>query len=1061
MTVATFVDQFIDISNGAQPPALVTARLGGGRYDQVTSNPAPPHLQALAGRFNPSKSRSTGVFDQPLIGLETVPPSGQDLGVNFDSYHYLAMIIYLLSNGHLLEYADQPLFLDQEKDLADVLDITFRLVSIGVLLALLQSRLPSVKAMWEKLVYAAGTLGRKDAFRFLILVGMDQNWLEEQSRGHEHLYHAILNDCQDLIDTLLERGCRADSSVERLPGETAITVALRKENLECAKRLIQSCNVNLEIPCGLGQILSSTAFGIFIEGFDETKVIHHQCLDVFLGRGADVDLKMGEGLFPLLQSEDGLPEDRYGIGWRGWYVEDPFVTSWRPSILDFVFYFRHRLFQKLAPFSKTLEEFSRAGALCALRQGVHSLREYLARDWTFDRSLKRTTGEDLSSASASEWKSRTLEIIFVEQFLLSTCERDRVICWKTVQGLMEVGVDVARSSKDEKLASEMLLTTARFIKSGEGADEEHGMQILQWLLDRGFRVEALALSAAVEDHGVAILECLAAHCFDLRKHGVMALAKAASRNNFDATKLLLDGGVDPNSTFLRELWGEISAFAAAFSSSNFEMMKYMIERGARPTSWKPNCRSLNTLPQILRARGPSHEIFIKVQYIVEELVVITDPSYPSAQLLEACFKAFDEDVEQRRELFELLLSKGARLTPGSPLAAWIAAGGGHHLVQEMLEQGADLDAHSNWESYERNPPPGACCRTPLQAAAGRGDYALVRMLLDRGADVNRPARGSHGMTALHAICAWDPVRPEERIQKDKIIKMLLEEGADVNAANIGGQTALIKVAMLGDLPTAFILMKHGARVNMATTMPCDQTALDMAAYFGRLDMVDFLLNAGARSGSARTGGESYDGAIKTARTRGHFAVAELICKHSADRERDWAVEQNPTGYAMPPACVPPWPVSEGDSRTAHAAQTIGRLTPSIDNGDSVSMMEHNSVSYTPGNGLVESISAGSKAKGKGTARPETTGGSWAHVIEEIDDEQPLADYKCGGYGGEKGDGAADQHDGTWNALLGQKGDMGQPSGEFGDEDQQQDSRALVSSDMRTDVFMGFSRSPIL
>ncbi|KAJ0108109.1 hypothetical protein J7T55_007228 [Diaporthe amygdali] len=666
--------------------------------------------------------------------------------------------------------------------------------------------------------------------------------------------------------------------------------ALQNGNLDCANNSIHHCDVNREIPWDFGPRLCSATFGIFIENFDGTKPIHRRCLDVFLGRGADVDLKLQEGFLPLLQLEAGISADHYGRGWQGWYVEDPFVRNWRPSILDFVFYFNNELFQDLAERSKRSEEFNRAAALSALRQGINSLQEYMTRDWNFDGCWRGVIG-DLSSADVSEWKNRCLEILLAEQFVLSTCEIDRNICWETVQRLMELGVDVTRCSKDEKLASEMLLATARLITSEQGSGEKHGLQILRWLLDRGFRVEALALSAAVQDHGVAILECLAAHCFDLRKYGVIALAKAASKNNFNATKLLLDGGVDLNSTFVREHWGEISVFAAAFRSSTFEMTN-------------------------------------KVEFIVEEMVSISDPSYPSAQLLEACLS--------------------------------------------------------------RN------------------------------------------------------LGPEERVQKDKIIKLLLEQGADVNAANIQGTTALISAAALGDLSTAFILLKHGARVNMVSSQQLgDQTALDLAAHLGRLDMVEFLLNANAQSASARPGGEKYDGAVQTARHRGHFVIAELICKHAAD------------------PCAQSLPTPEGDSRTANPVQTYGRLIPSEVHEGIASSKEDNAVSYNSDDGLFDSTIAGTKRKRQTMSGPETPGVSWTRVIEEVEDEEQPVHFRRKSSSGGKGDRTAHQHNNTWEASSGQAVELDESSGQNWIEDEKHDCGPKVSKGLAVDVFMGFSGSQTL
>jgi ankyrin repeat protein len=51
-------------------------------------------------------------------------------------------------------------------------------------------------------------------------------------------------------------------------------------------------------------------------------------------------------------------------------------------------------------------------------------------------------------------------------------------------------------------------------------------------------------------------------------------------------------------------------------------------------------------------------------------------------------------------------------------------------------------------------------------------------------------------------------------------------------------------------------------------------ALDGAAEHGRLDMVQLLLNFGAKS--EVSGDTGFDNAIKLARKNGHFAVGKLL-----------------------------------------------------------------------------------------------------------------------------------------------------------------------------------------
>jgi ankyrin repeat protein len=95
-------------------------------------------------------------------------------------------------------------------------------------------------------------------------------------------------------------------------------------------------------------------------------------------------------------------------------------------------------------------------------------------------------------------------------------------------------------------------------------------------------------------------------------------------------------------------------------------------------------------------------------------------------------------------------------------------------VQLMLAKGADVDGKlSNSNS------------TPLIVAAGKGCVAVIRVLLEKGANVNW--RNIAGATALH--CA--SINGHETI-----VRMLVEKGANPGLKNTTGQTAA-ELARLG------------------------------------------------------------------------------------------------------------------------------------------------------------------------------------------------------------------------------------------------------------------------
>lgn len=164
----------------------------------------------------------------------------------------------------------------------------------------------------------------------------------------------------------------------------------------------------------------------------------------------------------------------------------------------------------------------------------------------------------------------------------------------------------------------------------------------------------------------------------------------------------------------------------------------------------------------------------------------------------------------------------------------------------------------------------------------------MELLLEEGADVNAPAKGSDGATALQAVCARFLTFDVMDENKLKIIELLLARGADVNAAPARkmGLTALQATARTGDLAVAKVLLLNNPMADV-NAPPCQDgglgTALDIAARFGRLDMAKLLLSYNALSG--RHGETGYDGAISIAEEIGYLAVADLIRGHAKDDQR--------------------------------------------------------------------------------------------------------------------------------------------------------------------------------
>ncbi|CAG9977270.1 unnamed protein product [Clonostachys byssicola] len=183
----------------------------------------------------------------------------------------------------------------------------------------------------------------------------------------------------------------------------------------------------------------------------------------------------------------------------------------------------------------------------------------------------------------------------------------------------------------------------------------------------------------------------------------------------------------------------------------------------------------------------------------------------------------------------------------------------YDIICQLLEAGADPDAASSPKSRKRT------ADTALLRAIGKKDVRLVRMLLDRGADIQRPARNVLKRTPLQQSCEQGYFQ---------MIKFLLDNGADLNApaALNGGATALQLAAIQGNADIVLFLLSKGAKIHDPPAVINGRTALEGAAEHGRVSVLSILLAQGA-SGYRL---EDIDQASRYAEEQGHEGCAHTL-----------------------------------------------------------------------------------------------------------------------------------------------------------------------------------------
>lgn len=184
-----------------------------------------------------------------------------------------------------------------------------------------------------------------------------------------------------------------------------------------------------------------------------------------------------------------------------------------------------------------------------------------------------------------------------------------------------------------------------------------------------------------------------------------------------------------------------------------------------------------------------------------------------------------------------------------------ACSSGHYELAKQL-----LAARANVEDR------GLKDTTPLMEACSAGHLKIVELLIEHNAEVN--AQTSQGNTPLMYACAGG---------HEDVVKLLLKNGANVEDHNENGHTPLMEAASAGHVNVASILVEHGASINTHSN-EFKESALTLACYKGHLEMVRFLLEAGADQ-EHKT--DEMHTALMEASMDGHVEVARLLLDSGA------------------------------------------------------------------------------------------------------------------------------------------------------------------------------------
>lgn len=129
-------------------------------------------------------------------------------------------------------------------------------------------------------------------------------------------------------------------------------------------------------------------------------------------------------------------------------------------------------------------------------------------------------------------------------------------------------------------------------------------------------------------------------------------------------------------------------------------------------------------------------------------------------------------------------------------------------------------------------------RYPIIEASSRNDEAIVKLLLDHGAEPN--VKDDEGNTATIAAASFGGV---------EVIRLLLKAGANLDAKNVQGGSAFLAACTMGKAHIVNELLSLG--VDPLTKNDQEQNGLMLASLYGHKSMIQLLLKRTALDIQAR------------------------------------------------------------------------------------------------------------------------------------------------------------------------------------------------------------------
>jgi uncharacterized protein len=369
------------------------------------------------------------------------------------------------------------------------------------------------------------------------------------------------------------------------------------------------------------------------------------------------------------------------------------------------------------------------------------------------------------------------------------------------------------------------------------------------------------------------------------RYGVTPIALAAMNGSAAMLRLLLDGGADPNSA---NPGGETALMTAARTGS-VEAVTLLLDRGANVNAKD----TVHAQTALMWAVIENHADVVKLLLAHGASInAHTNVTIPKGEYVPArAGGAAGTGIIRQRAL----PTADGGMTP----LLFAVREGNAGMIRLLLDRGADINQSSGNHT------------TPLLIALLNGQVGFATELLERGADPN--AADDYHRAALFAAIdlrnfnheKYGDLPSDGRDPLD-LVKTLLQKDADPNLrtdtvpvhglmqfdaswVNFDGQTPFLRAALSGDIEVMRLLLAHGADPNIQTTQ--GTTALMAASGINWIpgqtfshsedDYVEAVKLCLARGADVSAANSLGLTAMHGAANRGWVSIIQILADHGA------------------------------------------------------------------------------------------------------------------------------------------------------------------------------------